>query len=490
MLFNSYVFLLLFLPIVLFVWWRPLPTAGRLAFLAGASYVFYAYWNWRFAFLMLGTTVVDYLAGRAIFACAATGPKKRWLVLSLVFNLGMLGFFKYYDFFAGSLNGIVGALGGADVLPVLRIVLPIGISFYIFESVTYTIDIYRGLARPANSFLHYAVFISIFPKLIAGPIIRYTDVEEQYRRLSPAIDWEMMHRGIWFFVFGLAKKLLVADALAAKINPLFAHVGELGLASSWAALLGYSFQIYFDFSAYSDMAVGLGFMLGFRFPQNFNRPYLAENISDFWNRWHITLSRWLRDYLFIPLGGSRGTVRQTARNLVVTMFLGGLWHGASWTFVLWGLYHGALLAGYHGWRALAARSGGVDERKSGSADDAAGSFRSSTRPLFHAVWLRRALVFLLVTLGWVLFRNPTLAAAGAHFGALAGAGGLRGHFSAADSGTLWLLVLGCAAWVALIPEVWDLRPAPRRRWAVALAAVTIACIARLGAESPFLYFQF
>ncbi len=466
MLFHSHTFLLLFLPAVLLVWWQPLPARVRLAFLAGASYLFYAWWDWRFVFLMLGTTVVDYVAGRAIFASEGA-PRRRWLLLSLAFNLGMLGFFKYFDFFAASTNAVLGTLGLPDAAPLLHLALPIGISFYLFESITYTVDIYRGAARPAESFLHYAVFVSIFPKLVAGPIIRYSDVEEQYRALPSRVDWEQMHRGIWFFVVGMAKKLLIADALAGQINPLFAHARELGFTSGWGALLGYSFQIYFDFSAYSDMAVGLGFMLGFRFPRNFDRPYLARNVSEFWERWHITLSRWLRDYLFIPLGGSRGTRAQTARNLLVTMFLGGLWHGASWTFVLWGLYHCALLAGYHGCRAL-------------------------RRPRWEVCspWPGRAACFLLVTLGWLLFRSADLPTAGAHMQALAGMRGLRGAFPAAHPLDLGMLIAAAAAWVLFVPEVWEWRPAPRRRWAFALAAVMVVCIAHLGAPSPFLYFQF
>lgn len=464
MLFNSYVFVFVFLPVVLLLWWRPLPTAARLAFLAAASYVFYAYWDWRFAGLMLATTVVDYLAGRAIGGASEPSKRKRWLVLSLVFNLGCLAFFKYFDFFAASVSAVARSIGAPELIPLLHVVLPIGISFYTFESITYTVDIYRGVARSANSFLHYAVFISIFPKLIAGPIIRYTDVEEQYRRLSPVIDWEMMHRGVCLFVFGMAKKLLLADVLAGWIDPMFAASGQMGFGSGWASLLGYSFQIYFDFSAYSDMALGLGFMLGFQFPRNFDRPYTATSISDFWSRWHITLSRWLRDYLFIPLGGSRGSVWLTARNLVITMFLGGLWHGANWTFVVWGLYHGLLLAAYHGGKALL---GG----------------RAPAVP----AWTSRVFVFLLVTLGWALFRHPDLAGGMRHLQALAGIHGSGGLDVPVG---LWLWLALSAAWTAAVPEIWDWKLSARPVWAVVTAIVALVCLLRMGAPSPFLYFQF
>jgi alginate O-acetyltransferase complex protein AlgI len=466
MLFNSYVFLLVFLPIVLFLWWRPFPTNVRLTLLAASSYVFYAYWDWRFAFLMMGTTLVDYWAGKTIDAAEDPGTRRRWLLASLCFNLGMLGFFKYYDFFAGSLATALGWVGIPAPLPILHVVLPIGISFYIFESLTYTIDIYRRIAKPANSFYHYMVFISIFPKLIAGPIIRYTDVEAQYRALPSKIDWDAMQRGIWFFVFGLSKKLLIADRLARNIDPMFAHYDTLALGSGWAAILGYSFQIYFDFSAYSDMAVGLGHMLGFRFPQNFNRPYISMNPSEFWERWHITLSRWLRDYLFIPLGGSRGSMAATARNLFITMFLGGLWHGANWTFVAWGLFHGTLLATYHTGR------------------------RSIWSRLAVPPIVCRMFVFLLVTLAWVFFRAPDIHSAFHHFSALAGLHGVGGGYRTVKPPMIWALVGFCALWTATVPEIWDMHPAPTRRWAVALATVAIVCLGQLGAESPFLYFQF
>jgi len=467
MLFNSYVFLLVFLPIVLAVWWQPLGTRTRLISLAVASYVFYAYWDWRFAFLMFGTTVVDYVAGNTIDAATDRAQRRRWLILSLCFNLGMLGFFKYFDFFAGSANQVLASLGFRPALPILHVVLPIGISFYIFESLTYTIDIYRRIARPATSFYHYAVFISIFPKLIAGPIIRYTDVEEQYRHLRPRIDWEMMQRGIWFFVFGLGKKLLIADRLARNVDPILLHYDQLGFLNGWAAVLGYTFQLYFDFSAYSDMAVGLGFMLGFRFPQNFNRPYMATSISDFWSRWHMTLTRWLRDYVFLTLGGARGGIWKAGRNLVITMSLGGLWHGANWTFVVWGLYHGVLLAVYQG--ARAALQG---------------------RGLKVSPWLSRAFVFLLVAIGLAIFRSPDIHAGVIHLQALFGLRGFEGSFGPVNAQLLWLYIVFCILWTITVPEMWDMQPAPRRRWAVALAGVTVVCIANLGAESPFLYFQF
>jgi alginate O-acetyltransferase complex protein AlgI len=468
MLFNSTVFVLAFLPAVLFFWWRPLPTPARLLLLTAASYFFYCWWDWRFAFLMLGTTLVDYVAGRAIAGSAEPRTRKRWLLLSLVYNLGILAFFKYYDFFAASLNDaarVLGVQGG--LLHVLHLVLPIGISFYLFESISYTVDIYRGRVRPAESLLHYALFISIFPKLIAGPIIRYADVEEQYRALSARLDPALLQRGIFFFVIGLTKKVLLADRLAAQVDPLFARQAGLGLLDGWGALLGFSLQLYLDFSAYSDMAVGLGLMLGFRFPQNFDRPYLAASISEFWSRWHMTLSRWLRDYLFIPLGGSREGPWKTVRNVLVVMLLGGLWHGASWTFVLWGLYHGLLLGAGHAARAW-----------------------PGARRLAWPALASRAWVFLLVTLGWLLFRSESLPGAAQHLAALAGMHGWWNDRILENPNKLAATITLGGVWVAFVPEVWSVKLAPRRRWAVLLALLAVVCISQFDRASPFLYYQF
>lgn len=376
MLFNSYVFLFLFLPLVLLAWWVPRTLQLRLALLVLASYVFYAGWDYRFCWLMLLTTVMDYMAAGRIARGRSPRERKSWLVAALTFNLGLLAYFKYAGFFTQSVNGVAHTLGLGSIAPTLAIVLPLGISFYTFESMSYTIDVYRGIAKPAKSFLHYMLFISIFPKLIAGPIIRYTDVEDQYAELRGRVDYELMWRGTVFFVIGMVKKVLIADQIAAHAAPLMA-VAHPGLAESWVIVGSYTLQIYFDFSGYSDMAVGLGYMLGFRFPQNFNRPYIARNISEFWDRWHITFSRWLRDYLFIPLGGSRRGALRTLRNLFVVMFLGGLWHGASWTFVAWGVYHGTLPGIYHSTRML--RSRGILHSNAGASGGAHRSLLAGLR---------------------------------------------------------------------------------------------------------------
>ncbi len=461
MLFNSYVFVFAFLPAVLLGWWLLRNTSLRLVFLTLASYVFYGWWDWRFLPLMLASTTVDYIAGSHIAATEDPRRRKLWLIGSLSFNLAILGFFKYYGFFARSVNAATESMGLAGFAPVLNIILPIGISFYTFNSMSYTIDIYRRIVHPAKDVLHFSAFVAMFPHLVAGPIVRYADIEDQFNDLKTRLPWHQAAVGIYFFVLGMAKKLIIADQLAPYVNAYFAAPQGLGAIAAWVGALGYTFQLYFDFSGYSDMAVGLAHMLGIQFPINFNSPYKAENISDFWRRWHISLSTWLRDYLFIPLGGSRGTTLATARNLFITMFLGGLWHGADWTFIVWGLYHGVLLAGYQ----LLRKRGWVP----------------------GSVALSRAITFLMVVFGWVFFRSETLPKAAHILAAMFGANGVGemhvkvGHV---------LMIAAAAAIAFFAPNTWEIKLKPRPRYAYALAILLIYCILLLERESPFLYFQF
>ena len=295
MLFNSYVFVLLFLPVVTIAWWTCGNTKLRLLLLTIASYIFYGYWDYRFTLLMLWTAALDYLVGQQIYATQEPSNRRAWVGVSIVCNLAMLGFFKYYDFFSLSVNRAIEISGlPLAAAPILNIVLPVGISFYTFQSMAYTIDIYRREIEPAPSFLHFACFVAMFHQLIAGPIVRYSEISKQLTSLRKNINWEDMSVGVLFFVVGMMKKLLIADPIATMISPLFENWGSLAALTAWLAMLGYAFQIYFDFSGYSDMAVGMGLWFGFKFPQNFNSPYKAKNISDFWKRWHITLSEWLR----------------------------------------------------------------------------------------------------------------------------------------------------------------------------------------------------
>ncbi len=388
MLLNSYTFLLIFLPLVVVLYWLVPRGYPRMLFLIAASLVFYGLWDWRFIPLLLATTLVDWVAGRYLAKSEAEGgSRRRKLILAaaVAINLAFLGYFKYRGFFVDQLDGILQLLGSGEPLPAVRLLLPIGISFYTFAGISYAVDMYRGQYKPAKSVIHYLAWVTLFPYILAGPIIRYGHVGEQLEHAHQRFRWALIGTGLFFLVMGFAKKMLVADMMAPYVNELFAHHAQLGLWSGWAAALGYTLQLYFDFSGYSDMAVGVALMIGLRFPQNFDSPYKAVNPSDFWRRWHMTLSGWLRDYLFIPLGGSRGGTWLTVRNLMITFLLGGLWHGSAWTFVFWGLLWG-LYQSVH-----------VVAKKYGFAP--------------KWVWLNRILTFVAATVAWVFFRASSLRAA-------------------------------------------------------------------------------
>ncbi len=465
MLFNSYIFVLAFLPLVLLAWWSPLAPRVRLAALTLASYVFYAWWDYRFVALMIASTVLDYVAGRRIAHATSPLLRRLWLLASLGGNLGLLGYFKYAGFFARTVNSIGSALTGEAALSVPDIVLPIGISFYTFQSMSYSIDIYRRQAKPTNSFLHFSAYVSMFPQLIAGPIVRYTQLEEQLREVPRSVNWAMFYQGWVFFILGMAQKVLIADNVARLVDPMLAEYAGLQLAGSWYAMIGYSCQLYFDFSGYSNMAVGLGLMLGFRFPQNFASPYKASNISDFWRRWHVTLSNWLRDYLFFPLGGSRFGALLTCRNLVIVMFLGGLWHGAAWTYVLWGLYQGVSLVVYHVWRTW-------------------GKMRMP-HPMAVAV------TFLSFVLGLAVFRSTDMNMASSVLSSMGGLNGIESNVMVVFGGKRGLLALMVAVVpMFAVPNIWQFRLKANWLTAVSLGVLLAACIVCFAENSPFLYYQF
>jgi alginate O-acetyltransferase complex protein AlgI len=465
-LFNSYAFLFGFLPPVLVGWWGLRRKNLRLAFLTAASWFFYAWWDWRFLPLMLSTTTVDYVAALALARTDDERRRRLLLAGSLSVNLCLLGYFKYASFFLSSLDGIGRALGLPVDLPTLRILLPIGISFYTFNSMSYTIDVFRRRVRPTKDVLEYTTFVALFPHLIAGPIVRFTDLEGQLRRPRRVLTSHGASVGLFFLSCGLVKKLLLADRLSPYVDRLFAHAGQLDFVSSWAAAFGYSLQLYFDFSGYSDMAVGLAWLLGFRFPQNFNSPFKAQNISDFWRRWHMSLSAWFRDYLFIPLGGSRRGPLRTTGNLVVTMFLAGLWHGAAWTFVVWGLLHGAFLGGH-------------------------GLFRSAGLTPRSAV-LNRALTFVFVVAAFVIFRSPNLHTAGAILSSMAGLGGFgaSGQLHGLLPARFVLTLVALLVFVQLAPNTWQVRVRPRIAYGLALGFAAAVAVMSIASPHPFIYFQF
>jgi alginate O-acetyltransferase complex protein AlgI len=465
-LFNSYVFLFGFLPTVLVGWWTLRRKNLRLAFVTVASWFFYAWWDWRFLPLMLATTTVDYVAALAIANTDDERRRRVLLVGSLSANLSLLGYFKYAGFFLGSLDGIGRALGLPVDLPTLKILLPIGISFYTFNSMSYTIDVFRRRVTPTKHVLEYTTFVALFPHLIAGPIVRFADLEGQLRRPRRVLTSQDAAIGLFFLSCGLMKKLVIADQLSPHVDRLFAQPDQLGFISSWAAAFGYSLQLYFDFSGYSDMAVGLAWLVGFRFPQNFNSPFKAQNISDFWRRWHMSLSAWIRDYLFIPLGGSRRGPLRTSGNLIVTMFLAGLWHGAAWTFVVWGLVHGAFLGGH-------------------------GLLRNAGRTT-SSVLLNRALTFLFVVAAFVIFRSPNLHVAGTILSQMAGFGGLEpfGQLHALLPARFLVALGALLLFVQLAPNTWEVRPRPRIGYGLATGFAAALAIMTIASPHPFLYFQF
>ena len=466
MLFNSYVFLFGFLPGVMLGWWTLRPKYSRLAFLTGASWVFYAWWDWRFLPLMLSTTTVDYVAALALGRTETERRRRALLIGSLSINLALLGYFKYAGFFLGSLDGIGGALGLSVAVPRPHILLPIGISFYTFNSMSYTIDVFTRRVVPTRHMLEYTTFVALFPHLIAGPIVRFADLAGQLRWPRRALTSRAAAIGTFFLACGLAKKLLIADWLAPHVDRLFADPGQLGLVSAWAAAVGYSLQLYFDFSGYSDMAIGLAWLIGFRFPQNFNSPFKAANIADFWRRWHMSLSAWIRDYVFIPLGGSRRGTRRTTVNLLVTMFLAGLWHGAAWTFVVWGLVHGALLGG-HGLLRKAGLTPG-------------------------SPYVGRVFTFASVVAAFVIFRSPSLHSAWTILSAMAGRGGLESmrHLDSLVSGRFALTLLILLVFVQVAPNTWEIRAKPRTLYGIATGLAAGLAIMTIAKPHPFIYFQF
>ena len=378
MVFTSHIFIFYFLPVVLLVYY--LLPKYRNVFLLAASYVFYGWWDPWFVFLMFFATLVNYTGGQ-IIANSPGNQTRRYVALavSVTVSLSLLGFFKYFTFAQRNLSWILEQFG-SDALPIVQIILPVGISFFIFQSISYTVDVYRGDAPPVRSFWDFACFVALFPQLIAGPIVRYNTIAGQLVTRTHSID--KFSSGVALFILGFAKKLFLANLIGKAADEVF-NAEAPGMLDAWFGVTAYAFQIYFDFSAYSDMAIGLGRMVGFEFPRNFNAPYHADSITDFWRRWHISLSTFLRDYLYIPLGGNRVSTRRVYINLTIVMLLGGLWHGASWVFVIWGAYHGMLPA-FERWRG----------KKS----------VYNRMPRF----VRVSLTFVLVLFSWVLFRCPTL----------------------------------------------------------------------------------
>jgi alginate O-acetyltransferase complex protein AlgI len=476
-LFTEPTFLFLFLPLLLALYFAPRSTAhgayGNWLLLV-ASVIFYAKGGGTFTLLMLASIAFNYWMAIAVSAAADGGRQRRAKLLvgtAVGVNLIVLGIFKYANFFADNVNTLFLALRVHPVV-VPQILLPIGISFFTFHAISYVVDVYRRDATAQKSPVHAALYLLLFPQLIAGPIIRYRDIADQLARRVVRLD--DFAYGVRRFIVGLAKKVLVANVVAGPADKIFAlPAAQLSTAHAWLGITCYTLQIYFDFSGYSDMAIGLGRMFGFRFPENFRWPYIASTVQDFWRRWHVSLSTWFRDYLYVPLGGSRVSSGRMYFNLVTVFFLCGLWHGASWTFVIWGLFHGTFL---------------VIERVLGMN----GRGRRPS-PAGHVYTLA------VVVVGWVFFRADTLAGALAFLKAMAGRGGVE----PTPLTVQWyltpelLLALGAGA-IGSTPWIGRLARAREGWWAIdaaataALSLLLVASVMQMAARTynPFIYFRF
>jgi len=464
MVFGSGIFLYGFLPLVLLLYYLG-PRAWRTVVVAVCSYVFYGWWRPDFVILMWVSTVVDFCCGRWIERDRARDRgTRRWVVLSLLVNLGLLGYFKYANFGIDTLNALL-AQAGLDGVTWTRVVLPVGISFYTFQTISYTVDVYRGVAPPVRSFGDFMCYVAMFPQLVAGPIVRYNTIAEQLHERSHTAG--KLYRGVLSFQAGLVKKLLVADILGTLADQAFASHG-LSTRDAWIGAFAYNLQIYFDFSGYSDMAIGLGLMIGFELPINFDQPYRSRSITEFWRRWHVSLSSFLRDYLYLPLGGNRKGPVRTYVNLATVMLLGGIWHGAGWTFVLWGAYQGFWL---------------IVERLAGK--------RSLFGPLPGPLVVAGTMVLVLV--GWCLFRAPTVDSALSVIGAMFGGGVEASAGLGLDVRPLhWFVGAVAVLVVYAFPTTQALLRRPPTWWALALQPLFLLSLAQLHHASyvPFLYFQF
>lgn len=383
MVFSSITFLVYFLPIFLLVY-HLTPNKLKNACILIFSIIFYAWGGPKFIFVILGTTFLDFFLVNKMHEAKTAKGKKQFLVLSLIINVGLLFYFKYSNFFIENINSVLSLIGISEI-KWLKIVLPIGISFYTFESITYVVDVYRGIHKPLKSFWNYQTYILLFPKLIAGPIVRYHDIADQITDRQKNYLPDVKLSGFYTFCFGLAKKVIIANTIGAQADEIFKlDVADLNTSAAWVGALAYTFQIYFDFSGYSDMAIGLCKILGFRLPENFNNPYLSSSITEFWRRWHMTLGAWMKNYLYIPLGGNRvDSAGKLYRNLFIVFLLSGLWHGASWNFILWGAFHGFFLV--------------LERLFLLKVYEKIGRF------------IPTLLTFLFVVIGWVYFRTENLA---------------------------------------------------------------------------------
>ncbi|MCW3103491.1 MAG: hypothetical protein JWO09_1931 [Bacteroidetes bacterium] len=470
MLFSSTFFLVYFLPVFFTIYFL-LPLWLKNYFIVFASILFYAWGAPQFVFILLGTVLFNFALAHLIVR--SSGRRKRMLLIfSVIVNVCLLLFFKYANFFADNVNVLLQAMD-VNAIDFMRIALPIGISFFTFHQLSFIIDVYRGVKPPMKNIVDYALYILLFPQLIAGPIIRYNEISDQIEGRNKRFNVDEVLEGFLRFAVGLAKKVLIANVLGREADRIFAlPAAELDFVLSWMGAITYTFQIYFDFSGYSDMAIGLAKMMGFTFPENFNHPYIAQSITDFWRRWHISLSRWMRDYLYIPLGGNKVSDARLYFNLWVVFLISGFWHGAEWTFIAWGAYHGFFLAIERLFLLkLTSRIG---------------------------IFFRIAFTFLIVVLGWVLFRAHNIQQAGSFF---------RKMFSFSTGGTHYfspylITMLLIAAFFSFIPVVgrWAGREKNTAAAGIGITLFRVAtiivfliiCISEITSSdfNPFIYFKF
>ena len=475
MVFSSSIFLFWFLPIFLGVYFlvdRRYKNAVALL----ASLVFYGFGSPKFLLVLLLSIFIDFLLVRQIDKSDDAKRRKLVLVFSVILNIGLLAYFKYANFFVDNFNAMLAAFG-ANPVRWTKVVLPIGISFFTFQKMSYSIDVYRKTSAPLKSIADYALFIMLFPQLIAGPIVRYNEIAEQITDRSANETADNRILGFYRFVIGLSKKMLIANILAKYVDHVFAlPTAEIGLSTAWLGILAYTFQIYFDFSGYSDMAIGMGRMMGFKFPENFNNPYISQSVSEFWKRWHITLGSWMMDYLYIPLGGNRKGKRRTYVNLWIVFFLSGLWHGAAWTFVAWGAFHGLFIVmDKMFWLKASKKIGKVP---------------------------RVLITFVIVMIGWVLFRADTIDYAVHYVGAMFGANGNLPDFYIDQQFVMTLIIATFFAFFGLTKagdkalDFFFNRKAYSARqyiWVGLLMMILFVLSASFilkGSFNPFIYFRF
>lgn len=461
MIFSSLIFLFMFLPAVLTLYYCS-PRRIRNLLLFITSLFFYAWGEPVYILIMLISTLTDYGFGLLLSRPKLSPLKRKWTVtFSIIVNLGLLSYFKYADFLIQNINLLLGTQFAETDLP-----LPIGISFYTFQSMSYIIDVYRGTAKVQRNWIDFGTYVALFPQLVAGPIVQYNTMAEQLRRRSETI--EMFAEGVRRFITGLAKKVLLANNIGLLWHTISSsNPDSIPALTAWLGIIAFAFQIYFDFSGYSDMAIGLGLMFGFRFNENFNKPYLAESITDFWRRWHISLGSWFRDYVYIPLGGNRHGIIIQLRNILIVWLLTGFWHGANWNFIIWGLYFGILLI-FEKWLGL---------------------------KLLQRLprWLRHLYALLLILIGWVLFAFDQLSLIARYLQAMAGVN----HQSLWDNNTLYYAYTNAVLLVILIITCLPMREALGKQsvsllhhvWYGLLFFLSVAYLVD-ATFNPFLYFRF